>query len=190
MWHFIESLPEASLDSWYRWLTFFAIGLPILGAITGGICGWGAFVVSGRVSDLQTTALHRLEAAKQPRHLTEQQKSDLSKLLRDGPKGQVVITTLSLETDAPEFAQEIYAVLSDAGFGVQISDKIWLRLKLDGFYIVAANARPAPAHTAFIQRCFQTAGIRLKALEDPAFFDEFQPSIPKAAAILVISNRE
>jgi hypothetical protein len=89
------------------------------------------------------------------------------------PKGQVVITMLSSETDAPDYAQEIYTVLADAGFTVKISDKIWLRLKLDGFYLVAANATPAPAHTAFIQRCFQAAGIRLKALQDPEFYDEF-----------------
>jgi hypothetical protein len=73
---------------------------------------------------------------------------------------------------------------------VQISDKIWLRLKLDGFYLVAANVTPAPAHAAFIQRCFQAAGIRLKALQDPEFYDEFQPPVPKTAAVLVISNRE
>jgi hypothetical protein len=73
---------------------------------------------------------------------------------------------------------------------VQISDKIWLRLKLDGFYLIAANVTPAPTHAAFIQRCFQAAGIRLKALQDPEFYDEFQPPVPKTAAVLVISNRE
>jgi hypothetical protein len=46
MWNFIDNLPQDSLDSWYRWLTIFTIGLPILGAIMGGICGWGAFTVS------------------------------------------------------------------------------------------------------------------------------------------------
>jgi hypothetical protein len=54
VWNFIASIPEGSLESWYRWLTFSAIGLPILGAIAGGVCGWGAFVVSDRIGNLQT----------------------------------------------------------------------------------------------------------------------------------------
>jgi hypothetical protein len=61
---------------------------------------------------------------------------------------------------------------------------------LDGFYLVAANAHPAPAHAAFIQRCFQAAGIRLKALEDAKFYDAFEPPVPKTAAILVVTNRK
>ena len=54
MWSFIDHIPEVSLDSWYRWLTIFAIGLPIIGAITGGLCGRGAFMVSDRIANLQT----------------------------------------------------------------------------------------------------------------------------------------
>jgi hypothetical protein len=61
MWNFIDNLPQDSLDSWYRWLTIFTIGLPILGAIMGGICGWGAFTVSNRISDLQAAALKRAQ---------------------------------------------------------------------------------------------------------------------------------
>src|ERR1700730_2666033 len=61
MEHLIDSIPQASLDSCYRWLTIFAIGLPILGAIMGGVCGWGAFMVSSRISDLQAVALKQAE---------------------------------------------------------------------------------------------------------------------------------
>jgi hypothetical protein len=53
----IDNVPRESLDAWFRILTFLAIGLPILGAIMGGICGWGAFAVSNRISDLQAIAL-------------------------------------------------------------------------------------------------------------------------------------
>lgn len=61
MWNFIDSIPQASLDFWYRWLTIFAIGLPILGAIMGGVCGWGAFIVSNRIGNLQTADLRQAE---------------------------------------------------------------------------------------------------------------------------------
>lgn len=57
------NVPQANLDSWFRWLTFFAIGLPILGAVMGGVCGWSAFLVSNRIGDLQTADLMLAEQA-------------------------------------------------------------------------------------------------------------------------------
>jgi hypothetical protein len=59
VWSFIDNIPEGSLESWYRWLTIFAIGLPIVGVIAGGVCGWGGFVVSNRIGKLQTLALNQ-----------------------------------------------------------------------------------------------------------------------------------
>jgi hypothetical protein len=72
LWNFIDSIPLTSLDSWYRWFTILAIGLPILGAVMGGMFGWGAFIVSNRIGNLQTAEIQTL----QPWHLSEdQQKS-------------------------------------------------------------------------------------------------------------------
>jgi len=77
MWNFADSLPESSLDSWYRWLTVLTIGLPIL----GGLCGFAAFMVSSRISSLQALALKNAQntaaEAKQvamPRHLRDDHK--------------------------------------------------------------------------------------------------------------------
>jgi len=60
MENFIDSMPQASLDFWYRWLTYLTIGLPIL----GGLCGLAAFMVGSRISDLQAVALKRALALK------------------------------------------------------------------------------------------------------------------------------
>ena len=57
VWDFIGNLPQANLDAWYRYLTIFAIGLPVLGAIMGGVCGWGAFRVSDRIGALQAAQM-------------------------------------------------------------------------------------------------------------------------------------
>jgi hypothetical protein len=54
---FLDNLPQGSLDSWFRWLTIFAISFPILGAVIGGICAWGAFTVGNRISYLQAAAV-------------------------------------------------------------------------------------------------------------------------------------
>ena len=93
MWSFADSIPEASLDTWYRWLTILAIGLPILGAIMGGVFGWGAFIVSARIGDLQTTHLNQAEQtisrqsveiqSLKPREVLATQSNELLRLLTD-----------------------------------------------------------------------------------------------------------
>ena len=203
MFNFINHIPEHSLGRWQHWLTVLAILVPILGAVTGGGFGYVAFIINGKIGAAKDFALRqaqddatkahelavRLETEKQPRHLTEQQKASLSRLLANGPKGVVVLTTLSVEDDAPEYADEIGNVLRGAGYKVQISDKIWLRLKLGGIYLVSAGVNTAPPHAIFIQKCFQEVGIRVKGLNDPQMYGEFQPPIPEGAIIFVISNR-
>ena len=76
----IENIPQSTLDLWYRWLTILAIGLPILGAIIGGVAGFAAFIVSNRIGDLQAVALkHAEDAAREarefvaPRRLSQEQ---------------------------------------------------------------------------------------------------------------------
>ena len=59
MWNFVNSLPEESLESWYRWLTFLTIGLPISAHSSAVFAG--VFVVNGRIGDIQTVALHHLD---------------------------------------------------------------------------------------------------------------------------------
>jgi hypothetical protein len=61
MWNFVNNISQANLDVWYRWLTISTIVIPIVGALIGGICGWGAFVVSNRIRDLQTASLEQAE---------------------------------------------------------------------------------------------------------------------------------
>jgi hypothetical protein len=60
MWNFVDNLSQDGLDSWYRWLTILAIGLPIFGAVAGGICGWvgEGWVASG--------ADHKFESLDRP----------------------------------------------------------------------------------------------------------------------------
>jgi hypothetical protein len=75
----IENIPRENLDNWYLWLTIFAIGLPIVGALMGGICGWGAFIVGTRIGDLQSAEIEQL----QPWHLSSDQRGPLTNALAD-----------------------------------------------------------------------------------------------------------
>jgi hypothetical protein len=93
VWNVIDNIPEGNLDSWYRWLTIFAIGVPILGAIAGGVCGWAAFIVSERIGNLQTvtvrqakedanTAKLALGKYRAPRILTAEQQNTIIDTLK------------------------------------------------------------------------------------------------------------
>ena len=86
MWNFIDGIPQANLSAWYRILTFFAIGLPILGATMGGVCGWGAFRVSNRIGDLQAVDLRQAQQTAKNANITLQY-LDVSKLNAVGLSG-------------------------------------------------------------------------------------------------------
>jgi hypothetical protein len=77
-----DNIPRASLDTWFRVLTFLSIGLPIVGAMMGGFCGWGAFKVSNRISDLQGANLQQIQQRLAVRNLTDQQRSRVVSQLR------------------------------------------------------------------------------------------------------------
>ncbi len=132
MFSLIHKIPEGGLDGWYRWLTIFAILLPVVGAVLGGLSGYAAYLVGDRVSVLKDAAISKLEASRKPRHLSEEQRAKLLDCLPKGPKGGVTITLLGTEPDAPELAAEIASVLNKSGSIASVSNKIWLRLKLDG----------------------------------------------------------
>ena len=120
MWNVIDNIPQASLNSWFRWLTIFAIGLPILGAITGGVCGWGAFIVSTRIGNLQTADLREAEQTIQtltPRHITKDQSAELIRLLKPVPKkAPIFFNPLMGSGEAVKFSDEIKQVLTNAGY--------------------------------------------------------------------------
>jgi len=110
LWNFIDSIPPASLDAWYRWLTVFAIGLPIL----GGMFGWGAFIVSTRIGNLQTAEIQTL----QPWHLSGDQQKKLSEELHSFSPGNVVLTHRLMDGEGEDFAEEIAAIFKSAGWSI------------------------------------------------------------------------
>jgi hypothetical protein len=74
MWSVINTISRDNLDAWSRWLTILAIGLPVLGALLGGLCGWGAFLVGERIGQLQEADLA------QARNTISRQNADIDRL--------------------------------------------------------------------------------------------------------------
>jgi hypothetical protein len=123
-----------------------------------------------------------------PRSLPNEQIEALKKCLADGPHGSVVIAALKAETDAEAYAAQIGKLLTDSGFQVTTSNTVWLQLPVKGLYLCARDVANAPLHAVHIQRCFQTAGIRLRAHEDKKMYADM--GVPEDAIIFVVGARE
>jgi hypothetical protein len=65
---------------------------------------------------------------------------------------------------------------------------VWLQLPVKGLYLCARDVANAPVHAVHIQRCFQTAGLRLRAHEDKKMYADMD--VPEDAIIFVVGARE
>jgi hypothetical protein len=104
----IERIPQDSLDFWYRWLTGLAIGLPILGAILGGLCGWGAFNVSNRISNLQS-------AENAGRRLSKEQHDEIAAAVGRKPPIRITVAFDGNDPEASVFAADLISSFEGGG---------------------------------------------------------------------------
>jgi len=123
-----------------------------------------------------------------PRSLPDDQLDALRACLHDGPRGPVVMAFLKTENDAEGYATQIGKVLTETGYDVTTSSTVWLQLPVKGIYLCARDVANAPVHAVHIQRCFQTAGIRLRAHEDRKMFSDM--NVPEDSIIFIVGARE
>jgi hypothetical protein len=133
-------------------------------------------------------AAARLAPSTVPRRLSDEQIASLRKSLPTGPRGKVVITYLSVESDAQKYAEQIAHLLTETGFDVSMSKNVWLQLSVGGIFLCARNTSNAPAHAVHIQLCFQATGLRLRAHQNEKMYSDM--SVPNDAIIFVVSYRE
>jgi hypothetical protein len=165
MWSFINSIPEASLDSWYRWLTYLTIGLPVL----GGLCGLAAFIVSSRISDLQAVALKRAQdtAAEArefatPRRLSSEQIAKMSVVARRLCPNikQVPVTAANSNEEAQTYALDFVKIFKDAGCASDLQLSIpGLTADVQGVRVGVRNLADIPAAVGVIDKILLAGGI-------------------------------
>lgn len=170
MGHFIARIPEQSLDSWYRWLTILAIGLPILGAILGGLCGFAAFTVSNRTSDLQAVALkHAEDTAAEARELAKSRRlspEEAAKMLAVArqlcPKlKRVLVTAANGNQEAQAYAYDFVVVFKDAGCTSDLQLPIpGLTPDVQGVRVGIRSLANIPAEVGLLDKIFLAGGIR------------------------------
>jgi hypothetical protein len=79
-------------------------------------------------------------------------------------------------------------VLSESGFDVTSSKRLWLQLAFGGVFVAVRDAANAPVHGVHAQTCLQSAGLRVRGASLPEMLDQFD--VPAGGVVLAVSNRE
>ncbi|MCB1100370.1 MAG: hypothetical protein KDN22_32690 [Verrucomicrobiae bacterium] len=119
------------------------------------------------------------------RQFTDPQRTTLRQALTAGPRGKVIITFLQVERDAAAYANQFAQLLTEAGFEVTVSDRIWVNLAHDGLWICI---REVPPHAPTIEAAFKAAGIELQSFVGSAMHERI--SAPDDSIVFVVSNRK
>lgn len=164
MGYFIDNIPELSLNSWYRWLTYLSIGLPI-----GGLCGIAAFRVSGRINDLQAVALkHAENAAAEARDLAQQRRlssEETAKMLVVARQfcseiKRIPITAANGNQEAQAYALDFVNVFKDGGCTSDLELPIpGLTPDVQGVRIGVRSLVDIPAQVRLIDKILAVGGI-------------------------------
>jgi hypothetical protein len=167
--HLIDNIPAPSLDAWYRWLTFLAIGLPILGAVLGGFCGIASFMVSSRISDLQSTALkHAEETAAEARELARSRSlsPDQTAMMLAVARQlcptikQVPVTAANGNQEAQAYALDFVNLFKAAGCESDLELPIpGLTPDVQGVKIGVRDWNAKPVELGLIEKIFAAGGI-------------------------------
>lgn len=129
-----------------------------------------------------------LNRIKTPRTLSKEQKNNLVKKLKKyQPKGPIIVTFLSVESDAEMYARQFVEVFREAGFDVDLSMYMWLQLAFDGVFMCARKKNAVPLHGPIIQQVLIGEGIPVIGHYDEDFMNKLK--VPEDGIVLVISNK-
>jgi hypothetical protein len=166
----VENIPQANLDSWYRWLTILAIGLPIVGAFLGGIAGVAAFMVSNRIGDLQAVALtHAEDTAREakefaaPRRLAPWQAANMAVAARElCPRiRRIPVTAANSNQEAQAYALDFVRLFKDAGCASDLQLPIpGVTPDVQGVRIGVRDLANIPAEVGLIDKIFLFGGVK------------------------------
>lgn len=102
-----------------------------------------------------------------------------------GP-GKVIVTYLTVEWDAEDYARQLGHVLQSAGLNTVVSDYLWMELHTTGVYLTGVGNGLSTMGNA-VQRAFEGIGLSIPLIPSP----ELAKAVGAAPddTVLVVSNR-
>ncbi len=142
-----------SLQSLSSWLVLGSIIFPLL----GGLCGIGAWYVSGKLDEERKIKIESLEKATKLRHISNDQRVTLLTALTKCPKGKVWITAPDGDQECKAYAAQISEVFRFAGLDAEWGGQMGVRF--DSGVSIFSEGAANEKTTSGIQEAFKAAGI-------------------------------
>jgi hypothetical protein len=176
-----DQLTIESLRRWSHVLLWISIVLPLLGAIAAGARYYverhekqlSSRLTAAAVNSARTEAgraqqeLSELKVNLRPRHLSQDQRSQLVAELKDAPKLTVEMEcAIASGPDAMEYADEIRGALVEAGWDVSPVVYSTRAPVNPGIELVQRNRGPALPSTQALLVAFGSVGVVLTPLHD------------------------
>ena len=120
-----------------------------------------------RRHQLAEKELASLRSKAAPRTLPSDARQALAAFLQGKPKGSVVIKASVNAPDARGYAEEVRAVLAQAGWTVRIDNAIFAGPNTLGVWITVKDPNKAPIAAGLLQNALKAAGIEARGQYDP-----------------------
>jgi len=128
--------------------------------------------------------LQEVRSRQMPRTLTPDQRTQLVKVLRSAPKGEIEISCVLGDGEGHAFATEIDGLLKAAGWTVSeggVSQAVYSGGNPRGVSIIVRDAATAPAYAIAIQQAFAMIGFSFSGL--------VYPDYPEGKVKLLVGNK-
>lgn len=112
--------------------------------------------------------------------------AELNAALANIEKGKVLITYLTTERDAEDYAKQLAKVLTEAGYEVTLSDHLWVSFDQSGLFLTSKEGN-LPEHGKQLQGAFSKIGVDLPGLPPGEIGKELVFS--SSEVVLVVSGR-
>jgi len=179
----------SNLNVWLQWIAIIGTGLGLLSGI-------GLVFIRKEISDRQAMHLSAalkesanakslassLQRAMQPRHLSSEQRLALLARLKTAPKGTITLMAIKMDNEATAFANEVGAMLRDAGFTVTPYSGPLILSMSPGIWLSVHSVDNPPLHAHPLQEAFRAVGM-------PCVLGP-NPEVPQLSVLLGIGPKQ
>jgi hypothetical protein len=139
-----------------------------------------------RLRGQMSSVANSVERLTSTRRLSATQVTELKAALSSAEKGRLIVTYLTIEWDAEDYAHQLAKILKEAGYEVTLSDHLWVEFKQSGLFLTSKDGT-LPSHAQGLQRAFLTIGVDVPAAPPDDIAKELE--LQKGDAVLVVSRR-
>ncbi len=142
----------------------------------------------------RATQLERLEEERKererPRHFEAQQRSRLIEYLTNGPKGKILMASISANEESVTFAGEMSSALEAAGFEIiEWRGDHFPRFTVKGQWVCLRGPTTIPSHAQHVLDSFASVGTKVDFYIDPKIFECARTGVSDDTLLMVVGAK-